>query len=299
MRIAISGASGLIGAALTSLFRKTGHEVLALARQRSQACEGAILWDPEGRHTDAARLEGLDAVIHLAGENIAAGRWNDARKARLRDSRVVGTRTLCRTLAALTSPPRAVLCASAIGFYGDRGEKCVDERSDAGTGFLAGVCQEWEASTRAAAEAGARVIHMRFGMVLSAQGGALPRMLTPFRLGLGGTVGRGRQYVSWIDIEDAVAAVAFLLNRSDIHGPVNMTAPNPVTNAEFTRALAGALSRPAVIPVPAFAVRLLLGEMADALLLSSTRAEPGVLSGADFQYSYPSVEASLRHLLKN
>ncbi len=295
MKILVTGASGLVGSALVPLLAGGGHEVARLGR--STPGPGDIHWDPDAGVLDAAALEGFDGVIHLAGENIAAGRWNAARKRRIKDSRVRGTRLLAETLAALERPPRVLVSASAIGFYGDRGDKELGEESPAGTGFLTEVCREWEAATEAAAGKGIRVVHARLGVVLSRDGGALAKMLTPFKLGAGGIVGSGRQYMSWITLEDTVAALAHLLVTETAAGPVNVVAPAPVTNREFTKALGRALRRPTLFPLPAFVARVVFGEMADALLLGSTRVKPASLLDSGYVFRHGSLEEGLRAVL--
>lgn len=296
MKILVSGASGLIGGALVPYLTTGGHEVLRLARGGRRRA-GVVTWDPSAGTLDPAALDGVEAVVHLAGENIAGGRWTAARKAQIRDSRVVGTRLLCEALADMARPPKVLVAASAIGFYGHRGNDVVDEDSAPGGGFLADVCREWEAATAPAAAAGIRVVNLRFGIVLSAAGGALATMLTPFRLGLGGPVGGGEQYMSWIAIEDVADAVLFALTTPALAGPVNAVAPTPVTNAELTATLARVLARPAVVPLPAVAVRLLFGEMGEELLLASTRVAPHRLTEAGFHFRFPELEPALRHLL--
>jgi uncharacterized protein (TIGR01777 family) len=236
-------------------------------------------------------------VVHLAGANIAAGRWTPARKAEIRDSRVEGTRSLCQALARLAHPPQVLASASAVGFYGDRGTETLTEESVAGTGFLPGVCQAWEAAAEPATRVGIRVVHLRFGMILSPAGGALRKMLLPFRLGGGGRVGSGAQFVSWIAIDDVLGAIEHVLREESLHGPVNVVAPESVTNAEFTRSLGRVLRRPTLIPLPAFAARLAFGEMADALLLASARVMPARLRASGYRFRFPELEGALRHLL--
>jgi uncharacterized protein (TIGR01777 family) len=275
-----------------------GHEVVLLVRRIPAPGETAVRWDPAKREVDAAGLEGLDAVVHLAGENVGAGRWTAARKAAIRDSRVNGTRLLCDTLAALARPPKTLVCASAIGIYGDRGEAVLTEESPAAAGFLPEVCREWEAASEAAARKGIRVVVLRIGVVLSPNGGALSRMLPLFRTGLGGVIGSGRQYVSWVALDDLPGMVLHVLHQEDVRGPVNAVAPHPVTNRELTQALGKALSRPTPLPVPAFALRLAVGrEMADALLLSSARVIPRRLEESGYPFRFPELGAALRHLL--
>lgn len=298
MNILVSGSTGLVGNALIPALTTAGHEVIRLVRSKSKApARELVHWDPAANYIDAAGLEGLDAVVHLAGESIAAGRWTDAKKARIRDSRVQGTRLLCETLAHTTRPPTTLVCASAIGFYGDRGDETLTERSPAGTGFLADVCQEWEAATDPARQKGIRVVNCRFGVILSQAGGALAKMLTPFKLGMGGIVGNGQQYMSWITLDDIVGVLLYALTTRDLQGPVNVVSPQPVTNLEFTKALGSVLHRPTVMPLPAFAARLAFGEMADALLLSSSRVLPTRLQEAGYTFRHPELTAGLRAVL--
>lgn len=254
-------------------------------------------WDPERAIIDEAALEGLDAVVHLAGENIA-GRWDQEKKAKIRDSRIKGTALLSNALARLSQKPKVFVCASAVGYYGDRGDQILTEASPPGSGFLPEVCRLWEAATEPAAESGIRVVNLRIGIVLSSRGGALARMLTPFKLGLGGPIGSGQQYMSWIDLEDLIRIITHALKAESLCGPVNAVAPNPVTNAEFARALGRALSRPALLPLPAFAARLAFGQMADELLLASARVKPEKLLSSGFQFNYPDIDSSLRHILE-
>ena len=291
MRILVSGSHGLVGKALIRSLTSDGHEVVRLVRGKpSGAAE--IEWHPNEGRIDAAALEGLDAVVHLAGESIASGRWSDEKKRAIRDSRVKGTALLSDALARLTRPPSAFVSASAIGYYGNRGDELLTETSAPGKDFLSGVCVEWEQATRPAVEKGIRTVHARFGIILDAKEGALAKMLTPFRMGIGGRIGDGKQWMSWIDIEDVVNGLKFLI-ESSVSGPVNFVAPNPVTNAEFTKTLGRVLSKPTLFPVPAFGARLAFGEMADALLLSSQRVKPGILQ----HFAYPTLDSALRHLL--
>lgn len=296
MNILVSGSTGLIGSALVPALGAAGHRVRRLVRGPSGGAGGDVRWDPEAGVLDAGGLEGCDAVVHLAGENIA-GRWTAAKKRRIRDSRVKGTGLLAQALARLGRPPRVLVCASAIGYYGDRGAEAMREDSPRGKGFLAEVCAEWEAAAAPAAQKGIRVVNLRFGVVLSPRGGALAKMLLPFRLGLGGTVGRGNQWMSWIAIDDAVGAILHALQSEALRGPANAVAPNPVTNRDFTRALGRAVRRPTIFPMPAFAARLAFGEMAEELLLASTRVEPVKLLATRYAFRHPEVEGALRHLL--
>ncbi len=297
MRMLVSGASGFIGSALVPALRAAGHHVIRLARPSSQLSEPVIRWDPAAGVLDATPVEGLEAVIHLAGESII-GRWTPTKKAAIRDSRMHGTRLLCETLAKMTNPPRVMVCASAIGYYGNRGEELLTEQSAPGQGFLADVGQAWEAATDPARHAGIRVVNLRIGLVLSPVGGALRQMLPPFRFGMGGPLGSGRQHMSWIAMDDLLGAVGHALTTEALQGPVNAVAPHPVTNREFTRTLGRVLSRPTVMTVPTIAVRWLFGEMGEELLLASTRAEPARLLATGYHFRYPNLEDALRHLLR-
>ncbi|HEY8240417.1 MAG TPA: TIGR01777 family oxidoreductase, partial [Kiritimatiellia bacterium] len=290
-------SSGLLGSALVPYLTGSGHFVVRLVRNKPDRDRGDIVWDPVSGKIERTRLEGFDAVVHLAGENIARRRWSRARKARILSSRVQGTEFLAQTLAGLQNKPRVLVSASGIGYYGNRPGHVVREETPAGTGFLAELCQEWERSTQIADTAKIRVVQMRFGIVLSPRGGALRTMLGPFRLGLGGPFGSGRQFMSWIAIDDALAAILRAIEDDKIRGPVNAVAPQPVTNAEFTRTLGRVLARPALLPAPAFALRLALGELADEGLLSSCQAVPGKLSSAGFKFEYPDLEEALRRML--
>ena len=297
MKILVSGSHGLVGTALIESLVADGHEAVRLVRYKLEFGANEIEWHPDQDRIDAPRLEGLDAVIHLAGESIASGRWTDEKKRQIRESRVKGTTLLGQTLAQLSQPPAVFICASAIGYYGNRGDEVLSETSSPGNGFLCSVCVEWEEATRAAAEKGIRTVNPRFGIILDTHGGALAKMLTPFRMGIGGRVGDGKQWMSWIALEDVVGGLKFLLEDTTAHGPVNFVAPNPVTNAEFTRTLGRVLSRPTFFPIPAFGARLAFGEMADALLLSSQRVDPAVLEDKGFPFYWPTLEPALRHLL--
>jgi uncharacterized protein (TIGR01777 family) len=290
----ISGASGLIGSALVASLESQDYEVVRLVRRQSQGAN-ELHWDPM-RTIPPEQISGFDAFIHLSGESVA-GRWTAAKKARIRESRVVSTKNLSDALAKTPGPPQTFICASAVGYYGNRGDEILTEESPSGTGFLPEVCREWESATEAAANAAIRNVNLRIGLVLSPNGGALKQMLLPFRLGLGGRIGSGRQWWSWIHIADLVSAVHHILQSGSISGPVNMTAPNPVTNAEFTRTLAGILKRPAVLRVPAFAARLAFGEFADEGLLASARVEPKKLIESRFEFQYPNLGAATGNLV--
>ncbi len=297
MKVLISGASGLVGSALVPFLAAGGHEVGRLVRSPSAAATDRIFWDAASGQVDLGAWTGSDAVVHLAGENIAAGRWTSARKERIRASRVGGTGQLCLALAGWSPRPKVFVCASAIGIYGDRGDEVLDETSPSGQGFLAEVCRDWEAAAEPARQAGVRVVHLRFGVILSPLGGALAKMLLPFRLGLGGRLGSGRQYLSWIALDDAVRAIHHALLREEVQGPVNVVAPNPASNRQFTRTLARVLWRPAFFPMPAWVARLAFGEMANELLLASTRVMPRRLQETGFRFDHPDLEEALRHLL--
>ncbi|HEX4999898.1 MAG TPA: TIGR01777 family oxidoreductase [Terriglobia bacterium] len=285
MRVLITGDTGLIGSALTRRLEISGHTVEALPRPRG--------WNPETGFIDTSRLEGQDAIVHLAGENIASGRWTAAKKDRILNSRVRGTRLLARSVARLKHPPRVFLSASAIGFYGDRGEEVLTEQSAAGVGFLPRVCEAWESEARAASARDIRVAALRIGVVLSSHGGALARMLPPFRMGAGGRLGSGRQYMSWITLSDLCRAIEHVLGADTLSGPINAVSPRPVTNQEFTAALSAAVARPALLPLPRFAARLALGEMADALLLASTRVIPEKLLASGFRFEDSDIRLAL------
>ncbi len=297
MDVAITGASGLIGTATARQLRTMGHRVRPVVRRAVGPGEDAISWDPAAGSIDAAAFEGIEAVVHLAGAGIADHRWSAEHKARIRDSRTRSTALLSETLASLGAPPRVLLSGSAIGFYGDRGDEALTEASTPGNDFLAGVCRDWEAATGVAEASGIRVVHLRTGIVLSKAGGAFPKLKTIFGLGLGGRLGSGKQHWSWISLADEVAAIVHLLD-SGVSGPVNLTAPQPVTNAEFTRALAKAMKRPALFPVPRFGPGLLLGaELAQALLFNSQRVLPQRLQDDGFTFSHPELPGALTAVL--
>jgi uncharacterized protein (TIGR01777 family) len=285
----------LVGSALLPFLVSGGHAVTRLVRTPPTGDD--VFWDPAAGVRDLSRLEGVHAVVHLAGENIAAGRWTARRKEEIRRSRVEGTRRLSESLTRLSRRPNVLVSASAIGVYGDRGSELLTEDSVPGKNFLARVCQEWEAATEPASRAGIRVVCMRFGVILSSAGGALKKMLLPFKLGAGGRLGSGAQYVSWIAIDDAIGAILHAILTLPLRGPVNAVAPASVTNAEFTRTLARVLSRPAILPVPASAARLVFGEMADALLLASQRVVPTRMQESGYHFRLADLEGALRHLL--
>ena len=284
MKILISGSSGLVGTGLAGVLRENGHSVGRLVRPGGKLGAGDVPWDPMSAISDTTPMEGTDAFVHLSGASIGDGRWAAARKAVLRSSRVDSTRVLVDALARLRQKPRVFVCASATGYYGDRGEEILTESSDCGTDFLALLARDWEAEAMRAEHAGMRTVRLRYGVILSAAGGALPRMATPFKLGIGGRFGSGQQWMSWITLEDAVAITRLAIENDALAGPVNVVAPNPVRNAEFTRILANALHRPAIFPAPAFALRLALGEMAEPLLLSSQRVRPERLKAMNYAF---------------
>jgi uncharacterized protein len=296
MKLLISGSHGLVGKALLRSLEPKDHEVLRLVRH-PPANDLEVEWSPDRYSIALARLEGFDAVIHLAGESIASGRWDEEKKRKIRESRAKGTKLLSDALANLAHPPKTLISASAIGYYGNRGEELLTETSPPGNEFLSDVCVEWENATAHATGKGIRVVNTRFGIILDDEGGALAKMLTPFRMGVGGKIGSGKQWMSWIALDDVVEAIEYVIGRETVKGPVNFVAPNPVRNAEFTRTLGRVLSRPTIFPIPAFGVRLVFGEMADALLLSSQRVDPRRLNEAGYQFRHSVLEAALRHVL--
>jgi uncharacterized protein (TIGR01777 family) len=292
MKVLISGSHGLVGSALAASLAGAGHEVFSLVRHSPKSPK-QIEWHPNQNSLTTADLESMDAVVHLAGESIASGRWTDEKKQAIRDSRIKSTKLLAEALDKLNTPPATLINASAIGYYGDRGDEILNEESAPGNDFLARVCAEWEEATEPAVRRNIRVVKARFGVILSTEGGALKKMLTPFRLGVGGKVGSGKQWMSWIALEDVIGGLRFVLDNEALSGPVNFVAPNPVTNAEFTRALGSALSRPTIFSVPAFGARLAFGEMADALLLASQRVKPEELQKAGYEFKQVSIESAL------
>ena len=296
LKIAMTGATGLIGTQLSAFLTTGGHTVYRIVRRHPGPND--ILWDPDKEKINPAELEGMDVVIHLAGESIGNGRWNEAKKKKIGSSRIIGTTFLANTLAQLNKKPRVFISASAIGFYGNRANEILTEtQTETATGFLPEVCREWEAAAWPAVEAGIRVVHPRTGIVLTPAGGALKSMLLPYRLGLGGLMGSGRQYMSWITLDDLIYGIYHLIQTDTLSGPVNMTSPHPVQQKEFNRVLGKVLSRPAFIPVPGWVLKLILGEMAEVLLLSSARVLPGKLESSGFQFRYPDLESGLRHIL--
>jgi uncharacterized protein (TIGR01777 family) len=304
MRILVSGSTGFLGTALVETLEGQGHSIARLVRpgtsQKSAAGVHAesVSWDPVAGKFDAPGAEGAEALIHLAGASIAGGRWNASRKKLLRTSRIDATQNLIGVLAKLQRPPRVIVAASAIGYYGNRGDETLTEASAPGNDFLAGLCQEWEAETARAAGFGARVVNLRFGIILAAHGGALPRMAMPFKFGAGGRLGDGRQWMSWLTLRETISIIQFALATSGLTGPVNAVTPNPVRNSEFTDVLAKTLHRPALFPAPAFALRLALGEMADALLLVSQKVMPSKLADSGYSFLQPSLAGALAEVFR-
>lgn len=298
MNVLISGSSGLVGSALVPYLSTAGHTVTRLKRSLSnKGANNEIVWSPGKGELDAADLEGIDAVVHLAGENIAGGRWTEAKKKELVNSRLQSTRLLVDSFEKMEKKPSVFICASAIGFYGDRGDEELTEESQAGSGFLADLCKDWENEAARAEALGIRTVMLRIGVVLSPQGGMLAKILPPFQMGAGGNIGSGSQYMSWIALDDLIGMIKFALENDSVSGQVNAVAPEAVTNAQFTRVLGKVLGRPTIFPVPTFAARLLFGEMAEETMLASTRVAPDKAEKAGYQFRYPSAESALRHLL--
>ena len=297
MHVAITGATGLIGTALSQALRAGGHRVTGIPR--AQPGPDQLQWSPADQRIDAAGLRGVDAVVHLAGEPIAAHRWTAQAKRRIKDSRIAGTRLIAQTLADLDDGPRTLVSVSGIDYYGDRGDEVLTERSAPGDTFLADVCKVWEASAEPARQAGIRVVHPRIGIILTSQGGALQRMLPLFRMGLGGRFGSGQQYWSWIAFDDVLGVMTHALTTESVTGPINTTAPEPVTNATFATVLGKVLRRPALLPVPSFGPRLVFGEMADAMVFHSKRVIPEATLASGYTFRYPDLEAGLRSALDN
>jgi hypothetical protein len=298
MQIAVTGSTGLIGTALVKSLEAKGHQVRPMVRCTVHDHEREIHWHPTSRAIEASKLEGIDAVVHLGGKNVAC-RWTEDVKKQICDSRIESTRLIAETLSGLTRKPAVLVTASAIGYYGDTGTDEVCEEGPTGTDFLARLCQKWEVANEPAWKAGIRVVEPRIGVVLSDRGGALKKMLRPFKLGVGGVIGNGHQYMSWIALDDVVGAIETAIENDQLHGAVNAVAPHPVTNREFTKTLGRVLGRPTLFPVPAFAARLAFGDMADALLLASTRVIPHRLQQTGYRFAYPELEPALQHLLAN
>ncbi len=300
MKLLISGSHGLVGTHAMRVLTSRGHTLTPLVRRYASERSAKVAWLPRDNMIETWKIQEMQGVIHLAGESIAGGRWTAERKESIRQSRVEGTALLARTIASMPRPPKVFLCASAVGIYGDRGEEWVDEDSSPGRGFLTDVCRDWEAAAQPAIDAGIRTVFLRLGLVLSTTGGVLAKMMPAFRFGLGGTLGTGGQYMSWIGLPDVSNAMAFILENPGVSGPVNLVAPNPVTNREFTKCLASAMHRPAFLPVPATALRLLFGrEMANECFLPSTRVKPAVLTRAGFEFRFTELGSALPSLLRH
>ncbi len=295
MKVAVTGSSGLIGSSLVSFLSKKNVTVSRILRENPE--DNEISWKPEGGDWDSAFAGGIDGIVHLAGENIASGRWTRKKKEKIRNSRIEGTKKLCEHILKLPTTPSVFVCASAIGYYGDRGVEFLNEGSPRGSGFLPDVCLGWEEAAESVSKAGIRVVNVRFGIVLSKDGGALAKMLTPFKMGMGGKIGSGTQYMSWVAMDDVTGAIYHTLVTDSLKGAVNVTAPNPVTNKEFTNTLGKVLNRPTVMPMPAFAARLAFGEMANDLLLASTKVAPKRLSDSGYEFQYTELEDALKHVL--
>lgn len=298
MKILIAGASGFIGEELIPFLIQAGHEVKKLVRKGSRVPFDGIRWDPEKGLFNEAEIEGFDAIINLAGDNISKGRWTEKKKKAILESRIKATRTLASAILRIKKPPQVFINASAVGYYGSRGDTLLTEDSPSGTGFLAHVCEEWEAAARPIASKNVRLVYTRFGAILSPKGGALAKMLTPFKLGLGGIIGSGDQYMSWITLDEVLGVIYYILKTDSLDGPVNVVSPNPVTNHTFTKTLGKVLSRPTILSMPATIARLAFGEMADELLLSSQRASSAKLVNSGYQFCQPDLERSLQQMLR-
>ena len=295
MKVAVTGSSGLIGSSLISFLSEKDITFSKILRENPK--EDEISWKPEDGDWNSAFDEGIDGIVHLAGENIASGKWTKKKKEKIRSSRIEGTNRLCEHILKLPTTPSVLVCASAIGYYGDRGMEFLNEGSSRGSGFLPDVCVGWEEATESVSKAGIRVVNVRFGVVLSKDGGALAKMLTPFKMKMGGKIGRGTQYMSWVAIDDVTGAIYHTLVTDSLKGPVNVTAPNPATNKEFTDTLGKVLNVPTVMPMPAFAAKFAFGEMAKDLLLASTKVAPKRLADSGYEFQYPELENALKHIL--
>lgn len=297
MKVLVVGSSGLVGKALTKELSAKGHDVYSLVREQKAVKEKNILWDPVSGKVDSSKLEGMDAVVNLAGENVASGRWTPQKKKKIWDSRVLGTKNLIRAFQALKTPPKLLINASAIGYYGETGDQPADEKTSRGSHFLSSVTADWEDAANEAKKLDMRLVKLRIGVVLATEGGALKKMLVPFRLGLGGQVSHGRQYMSWIALQDLVSIILFSLENKEVEGAVNAVAPNPVTNKEFTKTLGKVLCRPTIFPLPAIIARFIMGEMADELLLVSSRIAPKALKKYGYTFKHPHLKEALESIL--
>lgn len=298
MKILVTGSTGFVGSALVPFLKIAGHQVIKLVRTRANLLPDEIAWDLDRGVISPEALEGIEGVVHLAGENIADSRWDEAKKKRILDSRAKGTRLLCEALSSLKNPPKVLVSASATGYYGSRGDEKLTEQSLAGSGFLAYVCKEWEAATKPACDKSIRVVNLRIGIVLSPKGGVLKKMLLPFKWGFGGPLGSGKQYMSWIAMDDLLMIIGTALQQESIKGPINAVSPNPVNNLEFTREMGKVLHRPTFMRLPEFVLRTLFGEAADEILLASARVYPRALLNAGFLFAYPTLEGALSYLLE-
>jgi len=297
MRIAVTGSTGLVGSALVEALKTNGDAVSRIMREQRKLGPDDVFWNPDTAYVDTPKLDGADAIVHLAGATISE-RWTPEQKRYIHSSRLRGTQLIAEAARAMMRPPQVLVSASAVGWYGDRGEEILHEGSQPGKGFLAEVCRDWEAATEVASRAGIRVVHVRLGIVLSRKGGALSKMLFPFQMGIGGKLGSGKQYMSWIALEDAVGAFRYALETPSIKGAVNAVAPNAATNLQFTKALGRVLGRPTIAPLPAFMVKVIFGEMGESLLLASQRVEPARLLAEGYQFLYPQLESALRRALE-
>lgn len=297
MHIAITGATGLVGSRLVAFLESKGDRISRIVRSYSKENSAGIQWGLESGESMSSFQGEIDAVVHLAGENISTGRWTNAKKQRIRESRVEGTKSLCESIVKSGKIPKIFICASAIGFYGNRGDELLNEDSCKGSGFLSDVCEDWEKAANSVSGSDVRVVNTRFGVIFSPSGGALAKMLIPFKMGAGGRIGDGRQYMSWVSIDDVAGAIYHSIITGSIHGPVNVVAPGSVTNSKFTKTLGGVLGRPTIFPLPGFVARLALGEMANELLLSSARVEPAKLINSGYKFQYPALKEALSYLL--
>ena len=297
MKILLTGSTGLIGSELKDYLNRNAIDVYCLIRNKDLEDDKSIYWNPENNILDVDLIRDVDCVIHLAGENISAKRWSKKQKKKILNSRIKSTNYLIESLIKLDKKPKTFICASAVGYYGDRGDKILNEQEEKGEGFLSDVCYEWERCTLRAKESGMRVVNLRFGVILSEKGGALKKMLMPFKLGFGGKIGFGKQYISWITLQDAVRAIEFCIKNEQVIGPVNIVSPNPVTNKQLTKSIGKQLIRPTIFPLPALVAKIILGEMANELLLASTRVEPSILLENGFDYKFKTFDNALTSLI--